>query len=133
MSSPLGPSADRTARSTESSSRSDRPRSSSCSPSPSSPSSSERWPTRTTPHGSVPKDALDYESFLLRMATHASMTTPVTGVATHPEDDPILATAVSARADYLVTGDQPLRRVGAIANIPIISPADFVTILDSQR
>lgn len=34
------------------------------------------------------------------------LTTTVSGVATHPEDDLILATAVSGKADYLVTGDK---------------------------
>jgi putative PIN family toxin of toxin-antitoxin system len=39
------------------------------------------------------------------------LTEPVVGVASHPEDDLIFATAVSARAHYLVTGDK--RFVGA--------------------
>lgn len=54
----------------------------------------------------------------------------VNGVATHPEDDLVLATVASARANFLVTGDrqlQALRRFGATA---IVSPAEFVAYLD---
>ena len=40
------------------------------------------------------------------------ITSQVHGVASHPEDDLILATAASAKADYLVTGDGKLQRLG---------------------
>jgi putative PIN family toxin of toxin-antitoxin system len=36
------------------------------------------------------------------------LTIAVSGTATHPEDDLILATAMSASVDYLVTGDRQL-------------------------
>jgi|SRR4051812_36390922 len=75
----------------------------------------------------------DRELFLIllsKFAEHTAIRRRITGVATHPEDDPILATALSARADYLVTGDQPLRRrVPAIQDIPLVSPAEFLDLL----
>ena len=75
----------------------------------------------------------DRELFLIllsKFAEHVAIRRRVTGVATHPEDDPILATALSAHADYLVTGDQPLRRrVPAIQDIPLVSPAEFLDFL----
>ena len=37
-----------------------------------------------------------------------TLTVTVGGVASHPEDDLFLATALSARVDYLVTGDKQL-------------------------
>jgi putative PIN family toxin of toxin-antitoxin system len=46
-------------------------------------------------------------------ATAVPITVAVHGVATHPEDDLILATALSAQADYLVTGDSQLQGLGA--------------------
>ena len=58
--------------------------------------------------------------------------TPITvhiqGIATHPEDDVILATAVSAKADYLVTGDGPLlRKVGSVyKKVNLVTPNDFL-------
>lgn len=64
-----------------------------------------------------------YVQFVVRLSSVVKLTVPVHGIATHPEDDPILATAVSGRTDYLVTGDQPLRGLGSIGDIPVISPA----------
>lgn len=59
------------------------------------------------------------------------ITTTLQGVATHPEDDLTLATAVSANADYLVTGDQPmLRKVGnTYQGVNLIAPIAFLKML----
>ena len=38
----------------------------------------------------------------------------------------VLATAVSGRVDYLVTGDRPLQEVGSYRGVTILSPAIFV-------
>lgn len=61
-----------------------------------------------------------------------ALTVHVAGVATHPEDDLVLATAASARADYLVTGDRQLLRLGSFEGVSIISPADFLIVLDRE-
>ena len=55
----------------------------------------------------------------------------VQGVATHPEDDLTIATALSAKADYLVTGDQPLiNKVGnSYQEVTLTTPNDFLKIL----
>lgn len=64
---------------------------------------------------------------LLRSAAIvAALTVEVTGVATHPEDDLILATAVAGAATYLVTGDRKLRAVGAFHGVTILSPRAFL-------
>ena len=57
----------------------------------------------------------------------------VRGVATHPEDDLVLATAVSGQVDYLVTGDRQILRLGMYEGVTIISPAAFLDILHAQR
>ena len=41
----------------------------------------------------------------------------------------MLATAVAANADYLVTGDKYLQRLDEFRGIPIISPRDFLDML----
>jgi putative PIN family toxin of toxin-antitoxin system len=56
----------------------------------------------------------------------------VAGVATHPEDDLILATAVSGHADYLVTGDQPFQDLGLYRDVQIISPGEFLALLEER-
>lgn len=62
-------------------------------------------------------------------ATITPITTIVQGVATHQEDDLILATAVSAGADYLVTGDQQLQALGSYRGVTILSTRAFLNVL----
>ena len=51
----------------------------------------------------------------------------IAGVATHPEDDLILATALSGRAHYLVTRDEKLQeKVQEYKGVSIISPLVFL-------
>lgn len=54
----------------------------------------------------------------------------VAGIASHPEDDLILATAISSNADYLVTGDRQLLALGAYQGVRIVTPREFLTILE---
>ncbi len=78
----------------------------------------------------------DQEVFLILLADVAkrvAIRRRVSGAATHLEDDPILATALSARADYLVTGDQRLlSRVPSFRGIPLLSPAEFLDVLSQE-
>ncbi|HEV2107896.1 MAG TPA: PIN domain-containing protein [Thermomicrobiales bacterium] len=52
--------------------------------------------------------------------------TPITvqtsGIATHPEDDPVLATALSAEVDYPATGDKRLQDIASYQGITILTP-----------
>ena len=63
-------------------------------------------------------------------ATMQPITVTVAGIASHEEDDPILATAPSAGADYLVTGDKELRQLGAYGGTRLLIPREFVAVLD---
>jgi putative PIN family toxin of toxin-antitoxin system len=65
-------------------------------------------------------------------ATIVAVSVSVRGVATHPEDDVVLATAVSAGADYLVTGDLKLQRLGAFQGVRIVSPRAFLAVLEHE-
>ena len=56
-----------------------------------------------------PTEQAEALAALRRSALVVGLTFTVSGVATHAEDDLILATAVSAGVDYLVTGDRALR------------------------
>ena len=47
-------------------------------------------------------------------------------------DDLILATALSAQADYLVTGDKGLLGLGSFEDIPIVKVADFLKVVSRQ-
>jgi len=50
-----------------------------------------------------------YLGFVAENARVVPISVAVSGVATHPEDDLVLATALSAGADFLVTGDIKFR------------------------
>jgi uncharacterized protein len=79
----------------------------------------------------VPADVIRrYLAFVAQHATFYPITVAVSGVATHPEDDLVLATALSAGADYLVTGDRRFRtRVPSYQGVRLVSPAEFVSLL----
>lgn len=51
---------------------------------------------------------------------------PVHGIATTPEDDLILATAVSGKATHLVTGDRQLQKVGEYRGIEVLRAREFL-------
>ena len=46
-------------------------------------------------------------------------------VCRDPEDDAILACALEARVDYLVTGDEDLLELKVFKGIRIVTPRDF--------
>ncbi len=70
---------------------------------------------------------------LSRAATISPVTVQVQGVATHPEDDLVLATAISAKADYLVTGDANLQQLGSYESVTILSPREFLGLLTPHQ
>jgi predicted nucleic acid-binding protein len=65
-------------------------------------------------------------------AVVAPLTVEVTGVATHPEDDFILATAVARGASYLVTDDRKLRAIAAFQAVTILIPREFLARLECE-
>jgi uncharacterized protein len=68
-----------------------------------------------------------------RRAQTVSLTRTIQGVATHPEDDLILSTALSAEADFLVTGDKKLQRLRSYKALRIVSPAQLAAFLRAEE
>jgi putative PIN family toxin of toxin-antitoxin system len=66
------------------------------------------------------------------LSEHVSPTTSVRGVAPHPEDDLVLAAALNARADYLVTGDRAFLRVRQHQGTRLVTPQAFLVALAVQ-
>lgn len=66
---------------------------------------------------------LEHEAEVVPITAH------VTGIATHPEDDLVLATAVSAQVEYLATGDRVLQDVGVYQGVSIRSPRALLDLL----
>ena len=91
--------------------------------------------TLTNPYFRNRLSTADIEAALARLQTDARIqpvTVHVAGVATHPEDDLILATALSSGARYLVTGDKPLLERGAYRTTRILSPRSFLEVLEQN-
>ena len=79
-------------------------------------------------------DPRDVQAVMGRLALHPRVDPPpvlASGLATHPEDDLVIATAVAARAGALVTGDHGLLRLGSRAGGPVVSPPTFPESLDA--
>lgn len=49
-----------------------------------------------------------------------------------PYDDNVLACAVAAQANYLVSGDVHLRQLGSYRRIQIVSPSEFLAIIQKS-
>lgn len=49
-----------------------------------------------------------------------------------PKDDYLLAPAIRAHVDYVVSGDKDLQVLGEVEGVKILSPADFLALLDGQ-
>ena len=65
-------------------------------------------------------------------ATLTELTTPVVGVATHPEDDLVLSTALSGNASILCTRDKQLLRLHDYQTISILSPGELLALLERE-
>jgi putative PIN family toxin of toxin-antitoxin system len=78
------------------------------------------------------KQSSRFMMLLRKRATVFPITVSVHGIATHPEDDLIIATAVSGKADYLVTGDTKLQHLGTYHAVTILSPRRFLATLEDE-
>jgi len=73
-----------------------------------------------------PNTLSDYLNFLRMVADVTEVTSVTPGIATHPEDDWILATAVLGEVEFLVTGDKQLLALNEYRGVKIITPRQFV-------
>jgi uncharacterized protein len=58
---------------------------------------------------------------------------PEVSVVRDPEDDMIIATALAAKADYLVSRDKDLLVLGEHEGIKIVTPEEFLSALRQAR
>jgi putative PIN family toxin of toxin-antitoxin system len=72
------------------------------------------------------EDAAAILTLLRTNATVTELTANVRGVATHPEDDAVLATALSGQATILCTRDKQLLRLRSYLHVAILSPGELV-------
>lgn len=51
-------------------------------------------------------------------------------IAPDPDDDWVIATAIAAKVDLIVTGDKPLLSVGQVEGISIVTVAEAIALLE---
>lgn len=65
-------------------------------------------------------------------ATVTELTVDVHGIATHPEDDLVLSTALSGQATILCTRDKQLLKLRSYQTVAILSPGELVARLEGE-
>ena len=84
-------------------------------------------------HYTYPDERID-----AHIADLAALAEPITDlpglrvVPLDPDDDVIVATAAKAGADYLVTGDRHLLSLGAYEGIRMVTPRQFLDLLEGS-
>ena len=84
----------------------------------------------------VTASGLGIEGLVLGYAELALLVEPVPippTIISDPDDDHVLACALSAQADLIVSGDKHLLDLGAFQNIEIIAAAQFMERLRATR
>jgi uncharacterized protein len=74
---------------------------------------------------------LELLRLIRRRMTIVEITADVSDVAAHREDDLVLATAISAKTQILVTGDKEFLALGTYNGISILSPQTFLEMIRS--
>lgn len=78
-----------------------------------------------------PARAQQLQVELRAQAIFINIVDEVHGVASHWQDDLVLAAAVSGNADYLVTRDKEFRKVDEYSGVRIRTPDEFLIELDA--
>ena len=80
------------------------------------------------------EDVHPYLAWLLSVAKIVDELPELSAVPADPKDNMVVATAVAAQADYLVTGDRRhLLPMKEYQGIPIISARSFLDLLESEQ
>lgn len=75
------------------------------------------------------RDRAAYSALLRREVVVVRPRTNVHGVASHAEDDAVLAAALDGGARYLVTGDRDLRVLERFRAIEIVRPHEVLDLI----
>ncbi|MBZ0168243.1 PilT protein domain-containing protein [Candidatus Methylomirabilis lanthanidiphila] len=84
-------------------------------------------------YGLTRQDIVDLVQLFSHRALLMTGTLAISPTARDADDDPILACAKEANADYVVSGDDDLLTLERYEGIPIVSPAAFAAVLEISR
>ena len=77
----------------------------------------------------------DIQAFILTLTNKSDYIADrlmLKGVAPDPGDDKIISCAVEAQADFIVTGDKALLKLGEYQGIKIINAETFIKVLEKK-
>ena len=80
----------------------------------------------------VPDEALRWLADIVVLADLVQDTDAVTGVCRDPAADAVLAAAIEGRANPIVTGDDDLLVLGDYRGIKILTPRDFLDLIEGS-
>lgn len=80
----------------------------------------------------TPADAAAILTLLMTNSTMTEQTVPVRGVATHPEHDVVLSTALSGQATILCTRDKQLLKLRSYQSVTILSPGELLARFEAE-
>lgn len=85
-------------------------------------------------HKRTPKQRKEIMELLVKLSyvTLESQTTEEVIIERDPKDDKFLHAALEAHADYIVSGDHHLLDIKAYEGIEILTPNDFLSILEKE-
>ena len=80
----------------------------------------------------TPKNRARYLAMIRNTAKMIETGQEIPSVLSDSEDNHILACALCGKADYLVSGDPHLLKLGTFEGIKMVTPAQFLEILESE-
>jgi hypothetical protein len=84
-------------------------------------------------HGLTAEQLQKWASNLRRIALFVQPTTPIDVIFRDPDDNKFIECALAGGADYIVSGDKHLLDLREYAGIRILSPADFLRVLELEQ
>jgi putative PIN family toxin of toxin-antitoxin system len=74
----------------------------------------------------------DMVEAVLKVVKFVEVTRRVNVVAEHPSDDKFIECALAAGADYIISGDKHLLKIGGYKRTRILSVSEFLGILEAK-
>lgn len=87
------------------------------------------YPHVTAHHKKSPEQIDAFINLFRKLATIVEPTETVTVIKDDPDDNKFLSCALSGHAEYIISGDRDLLRIGEYKGIHILTPKNFLTLL----